>query len=522
MKHRLGVSVGVVLLGIGVAPFWTGKSPGTTHTASETAAANSSGKRAILVASTTDDYIPPLLGYTDDDLIDNPRINPMLALTGADADEEPGRLAFAAEYLQRLPVAPGLLLMGGYDAPRLTPFPNPGASAGLNLFGGNQFDPAGTSPDNSNRVANGPGVGYPPAAPASINPAAPLTFPRPSPGLAQPMPNPQGPGQGGFGPPPQGVYGPPQGQNPGAYTNASPPGMGAPPAGCGAPAPGYGAPAPYPMGQPEMLAYAGPDLGNPAAAPFQARPAAGYPQATPPYAAQGYPPANYGPQGAYGYGAPAGYGYGAQAGFGYGADCGCQNIRGFGGGISPYFGANYGGYPQFSGVLAGGQAGYGYGGFHNGMTPTSFNSGFGEGVGYGGYGGYGFGCCQSSIGCCSMPASCCGSEMGSFAMGGMNCCGRIESYGGCCSSGCGSQKCGLFGRLKDWFKGGSRCDNNYDGCCEQKSCGLFSRIKNLFRKKKDGCCYSTPIYGGGDCCNTFGGGAFDGGYAGGYSGGFGY
>ena len=102
-------------------------------------------------------------------------------------------------------------------------------------------------------------------------------------------------------------------------------------------------------------------------------------------------------------------------------------------------------------------------------------------------------------------------------MGGMSCCGPVESYGSCCSSGCCSQKRGLFGRLKDWFKGGSRCDNNYDGCCEQKSCGLFSRIKNLFRKKKEGCCYSTPIYGNCDCCNTFGGG-----FEGGYPGGFGY
>ncbi len=159
MKHRLGISVGVVLLGIGVAPFWMGRSPGTTHPASETAAAHPSGQRAILVASAADDYIPPLLGITDDDLIDNPRLNPMLALTGADADEEPGRLTFAAEYLERLPVAPGLLLMGGYDAPRLTPFPNPG---GMNLFGGNQFEAPGGSPlDNSNRVAGGPGAAIP-------------------------------------------------------------------------------------------------------------------------------------------------------------------------------------------------------------------------------------------------------------------------------------------------------------------------------------------------------------------------
>ena len=128
MRHRLGVSVGVVLLGIGVAPFWMGKSPQTSHRATSTAAANSSGNRGILVASAADDYTPPLLGLTDDDLFDNPRINPVLALAGADADDEPGRLTFAAEYLPRLPVAPSLLLMGGYDAPRLTPFPNPGGA----------------------------------------------------------------------------------------------------------------------------------------------------------------------------------------------------------------------------------------------------------------------------------------------------------------------------------------------------------------------------------------------------------
>jgi hypothetical protein len=507
MKHRLGVSVGVVLLGIGVAPFWMGKSTTTTHPANEIAAASSSGKQAIIVASASDDYIPPLLGITDDDLIDNPRINPVLALTGSDADEEPGRLTFAAENLQRLPVAPSLLLMGGYDAPRLTPFPNPGAPAqGLNLFGGNQFDPTATpSPDNSNHAVNGPAqrpdMGYAQAAPTSINPAAPLPYPRSSPGLAQPMPNPQGPPPGGLGQLP--------GQNPPAgFVNAPAPAMAPPPAGYAVPPPNYGAPcygAPPQYPQPEMLAYAGPDPGNPAAAAMAGRPGPGYPQPAPPYAAQGYAPAGYGPQ----------------AGYGYGPGCNCQCGRGFGGPNNPYYGANFGGYPQYQAMMAGGQPGYGgYSGY--GMEPGFGGGHFGEEFGHGGFGGSSFGCCSPSLGCCNMPVSCCGPEMGSFAMNcGSNCCGPAESYGGCCSSGCCSQRKGLFGRLKDWFKGGSRC-NDYDGCCEQPRCGLFCRLKSFFHKKKDGCCYSAPICSSGECCPSYGCGGFEGGFAGGYSGGFGY
>ncbi len=135
-------------------------------------------------------------------------------------------------------------------------------------------------------------------------------------------------------------------------------------------------------------------------------------------------------QAGYGYGAQAGYGYGAQAGFGYGSDCGCQNGRGFAGAMNSYYGASYGGYPQFRGILAsgqgccGGQFGYGmdsgfggqtagpagFGGFQDGMSPTSFSSGFGGEMNYGGFGGCSSGCCQPSMGCCSMPVSCCGSR----------------------------------------------------------------------------------------------------------------
>ena len=35
----------------------------------------------MLVAS-ADDYIPPLLGYLDDDLVDNPRLNPRAGADG--------------------------------------------------------------------------------------------------------------------------------------------------------------------------------------------------------------------------------------------------------------------------------------------------------------------------------------------------------------------------------------------------------------------------------------------------------
>ena len=548
MKHRLGVSVGVVLLGIGVAPFWMGKSAQTAHPGAEKAAVSSSGKRDIMVASAADDYIPPLLGFTDDDLIDNPRLNPVLALTGGEGYDEPGRLTFAAEYLPHLPVAPSLLLMGGYDAPRLTPFPNPGMP---NLFGGNQFDNAPALPlDNSSHAFNGPA--NPPAAPASINPAAPLTYPRPTPGLAQPMANPQGPAQGGYPQPAQGGYGPPAGQYPGGYANVPPPGLGAPPSG---PGPGFGAAPQYPMGQPEMLAYAGPESvpqGGPTppppmagyqGAPRQAapnqlagNPGAGYQQAGQAFAAQGYPQGNFGPQ----------------AGYGYGQNCGCQNGQGFGGHGFANYGSTFGGYVQNAPMMEGGYGGQfggpaefggysgfggqsGFGGFHGGMSPVSYGGGsFGEEIGcggfggssYGGYGGSGCGCGQPNMGCCSMPVSCCGSEMGgSFMGGGMSYGGPINGYGGCCTSSCGSERRGFFCRLKDWFKGGSRsndCDNynsccNYNGGCnEQKSCGLFSRIKNLFRKKKDNCCGPTPIYSSGDC------GGFEGGYAGGFSGGYGY
>lgn len=530
MKHRLGVTVGVVLLGIGVAPFWMGKPGKASHPASDAMTVSSSGARSLLVASATDDYIPPLLGYADDELIDNPRLNPMLALTGADADDEPGRLTFLAEYLPRLPVAPSLLLVGGYDAPRLTPFPNPGmSSGGLSLFGGNGIDPtAGPSLDNSNHAVNNqarPDLGYAPAAPTSINPAAPLTYPRPSPGLAQPMPNPL--------PSAQGNYPAQAGQNPpAAFPNPAGPGAAAPPAGYAAPAPPYGGPVPYPMGQPEMLAYAGAEYGRGGMAP----PMAGYAQGAAPFANPGYPPAGFAPQPGYGNQPQPGYGYGAQPGYGYGANCAsCQNGAGFAGHGNGYYGANFGGYSQYPGMGGGGQAGYGghfghemgagFGGFNGGYSPTSYSMGS-----MGGYeSGFG-GCCSPSLGCCPpspsccMPVSCCGPEMGSYSMNcGTSCCPPMESYGCCPPSGCCGQKRGLFGRLKDWFKGGSRCCNDYDGCYEQPRGGLFCRLKNIFRKKKDGCCYPAPVYACGDPCGGYGGccnSGFDGGCAGGFSGGY--
>ena len=71
---------------------------------------------------------------------------------------------------------------------------------------------------------------------------------------------------------------------------------------------------------------------------------------------------------------------------------------------------------------------------------------------------------------------------------------------GCYSGGCCPPKKGLFCRLKDWFKGGSRCCSDYDNyCCEQPKQGLFARCKNWFRKKKDPCCYPTPMYFGSSC-----------------------
>jgi len=99
----------------------------------------------------------------------------------------------------------------------------------------------------------------------------------------------------------------------------------------------------------------------------------------------------------------------------------------------------------------------------------------------------------------------------------MSCCGPMES--GCCSSGCCGPRKGLFCKLKNWFKGGSNCDNYDSGCCDQPKGGLFCRLKNLFHKKKNNYCCATPTYYGGDCCNPCGG--FDGGFAGGYGGGFG-
>ena len=86
---------------------------------------------------------------------------------------------------------------------------------------------------------------------------------------------------------------------------------------------------------------------------------------------------------------------------------------------------------------------------------------------------------------------------------------------GCYSGGCCPPKKGLFCRLKDWFKGGSRCCNDYDNyCCEQPKQGLFARCKNWFRKKKDPCCYPTPMYFGSSCnsCSNYGG--FEGGFGG--------
>ncbi len=332
MKHRLGMSVGVVLLGIGVAPFWMGKSTRTSHPVTETAALKVGSTNLTLVAS-ADDYIPPLLGYLDDDLVDNPRLNPMLALTGGtgwDADDEPARLNFLADYVPRMPAAPGLLLVGGYDVPRLTPFPNPGSS-GLNLFGANQLDPTGgPSLDNLNHTLNAqntrPEFGYASSTPASINPNAPLTYPRPTPGLAQPMPNPQNGAPGVLTPPAQNPAGnlavmpPAGGPGPGGY--APPPAGYAPPP-AGYPAPGVGGPPPYAGGPPEMLAYAGADINNPAAAagrPGAGYPQAGYPQGAAPYAAPGYPGAGY----------PAG-GFAPQAGYGYQPGCtNCGNGGNFG------------------------------------------------------------------------------------------------------------------------------------------------------------------------------------------------
>lgn len=517
MKHRLGVSVGVVLLGIGVAPFWMGRAGKASHPTNEASAPGSSGTRSLLVASAADGYLPPLLGYSADEFVDNPRINPVLALTGAEGDDEPDRLTFLAEYLPRLPVAPSLLLVGGYDAPRLTPFPNPGIpSQGFNLFGGNGIDPTGgPSLDTYNHGANNQAradLGLAPAAPASINPAAPLTYPRPSPGLPQPMPNPAGQGQG--------AYPPPAGQAPpAAFPNPAAPSAGAPPTGYAAPAqPPYGAPMPYPMGQPEMLAYAGAEMGRGGMAPVP-----GYPQAAPPFAAPGFPAAVYAPQ--------PGFGYGAQPAFGYGSNCStCQNGGGFAG-QGNYYGAGYGGYSQYPGMMARGYGSYGhgahaghgmeagFGGFNGMVSPASYGMGsFGYESGFGGCCSPSLSCCPPSPGCC-MPTSCCGPDMGSFSMNcGMNCCPPMESYGCCPPSGC-CQKKGLFCRLKDWFRGGSRC-NDYDGCCEQPRGGLFCRLKNIFRKKRD-CCYPAPVYSCGDPCGGCNGG-FEGGFAGGYSGGFGY
>jgi hypothetical protein len=469
MKHRLGMTAGVVLLGIGVAPFWMGKSTATSHPALETAALKVSGTNPVLVAS-GDDYIPPLLGFFDDDLVDNPRLNPMLALTGGlTDDDEPARLTFLADYVPRMPAAPGLLLVGGYDVPRLAPFPNPGSS-GLNLFGANQLDPTGgPSLDNPNRaMAQGPRpeLRYA-SSPGSINPNAPLNYPRPTPGVAQPMPNPP---NGAPGAPTQNPAGGVAGMPPGGYAPQAP---GYAPGQAGYPAPGMAGPPPVAGGSPEMLAYAGADANNPAR-PGVGYPQAGYPQAAPGYPGAGYPAAGFVPQ------------------TGYGFQPGCTNCgygQNFGGGQYPAHAGNFGGVPQYAAGFGGYQGGFGCCPQNFGCQPS-------------------FDCCPPSFGCC-MPTSCCGPEMGCFSGG---CCPPAEC---CYSGGCCPPKRGLFCRLKDWFKGGSRCCNDYDSyCCEQPRSGLFSRCKNWFRRKKDPCCYPVPMYCASSCNSCCNYGGFEGGFGG--------
>jgi hypothetical protein len=512
-----------------------GKSTKTSRPATETAALKVSGSHSILVASAGDDYIPPLLGYTDDDFVDNPRINPMLALTGgiADADDEPGRLPFLNDYVPRMPAAPGLLLVGGYDVPRLNPFPNP-ASSGLNLFGGSQLDPTGGSSLNNNlhamnNTGGRPDLNFTPSAPASINPAAQPNYPRPTPGLAQPMPNPQGAAPGAFAQSPAQSQASTGAVAPGNFAQPAPQGQAGQAPAYGGPPPGYaGGPLPYAGGQPEMLAYAGTDLNNPALAQGHGYPQAGYPQAAQNFAPQGY-------QGGFAQAA-----YGAQPGYGYQPGCtNCGNGQNFGAVQFPSQYGNFGAMPQYASTSYAGHYGHGMnmeysgapmGGYQGGFSPVSAYSGgsFGGEMAHGGFGGFqqgfggcqpSFGCCPPSFGCCPQPVSCCmptsycGSSMGSFSGG---CCGPIESYG-CCPPGCGPKK-GLFGRLKDWFKGGSRGCNDYDSCYEQPKCGLFSRFKNLFKKKKD--CYPAPMYYGcSTSCSNYGG--YEGGFEGGFGGGFG-
>lgn len=129
MKHHVGISVGVVLLGIGVAPFWAARMAALPNTVAEsTRITRSSGVQVASHTRPGDEFIPPLLGISDDEDVPAPPGNPMLALTGGYREPAVSPLLFEAEYLQRLPVAPALLLVGANDTPRLAPFPP--ASAG--------------------------------------------------------------------------------------------------------------------------------------------------------------------------------------------------------------------------------------------------------------------------------------------------------------------------------------------------------------------------------------------------------
>lgn len=170
MKQRHGITLGIVLLGIGIAPFWLGK--GVPMAAKVSIPAERETAAAAVATVASDDYVPPLLGISDEDLVTSPTINALVSLTETGPDEEePGRLAFAGLYLPRLPVAPSLLLVGA-DAPRLTPLPvtNP-PTVVPNLFGGPVLDltipPAGDTGRTVPAQAATPSINYPRPLPAA-------------------------------------------------------------------------------------------------------------------------------------------------------------------------------------------------------------------------------------------------------------------------------------------------------------------------------------------------------------------